>query len=383
MESFTLGQKARIGGCAHKFFVAAKVSTTQLNSETRRLVAPISAAASNSSSASDHSSSVASPVVTPIDALWPALAAGQQLSAVLPCCTESRSGDEQLLFEGANGFQRVRKVGFASSEGDDLQFSGRESLNSIDTDQRVSTTWHGVGGVGAVGGVGVVGSACGSIQEGDILVVHDANHPVLYAAALLLPGIAMNWTSSLIPEYLSHLHAFDDAPHSGAEMAQGGEQSMLHTPPSFSPASSFCSATEESAAAMTGIGPSNCLSSVAFSRDSCNVGYTPGAKEIMTFKCKYRCRHGQRLENCTVRIFKIRKGHFNCAHGGLSVSTNPTSLLSYESEQKGLFSQILMVVNFEIPQRAVTPGQVIALYDDEVCLGGAVIQPTVYISKFV
>ena len=35
-------------------------------------------------------------------------------------------------------------------------------------------------------------------------------------------------------------------------------------------------------------------------------------------------------------------------------------------------------ITFEQPERAVTPGQSVVIYDGEVCLGGAVIEEAVY-----
>lgn len=66
--------------------------------------------------------------------------------------------------------------------------------------------------------------------------------------------------------------------------------------------------------------------------------WTAGSQPAPSFHCVARCRHRQPLQTCLVKII--------------------------EGEAK---------VEFSEPQRALTPGQSIVFYDDNVCLGGGII----------
>lgn len=58
-----------------------------------------------------------------------------------------------------------------------------------------------------------------------------------------------------------------------------------------------------------------------------------------------------------------------------------TAKIRYRQADQACEVQVLpdakLLVNFEVPQRAVTPGQSVVFYDGEVCLGGAVIEHAV------
>jgi tRNA-specific 2-thiouridylase len=69
--------------------------------------------------------------------------------------------------------------------------------------------------------------------------------------------------------------------------------------------------------------------------------WVAGTAPAVAFRCTARTRYRQTDQGCTVRVLE----------DGLEV-------------------------RFDVPQRAVTPGQSAVLYDDEVCLGGAVISAT-------
>ena len=74
--------------------------------------------------------------------------------------------------------------------------------------------------------------------------------------------------------------------------------------------------------------------------DGCTwIAGEPPAPDGGTFRCSVRLRHRQRLQGCAVTLSKGRAE-----------------------------------MEFDVPQRAVTPGQSAVFYDGEVCLGGAVIE---------
>lgn len=70
-----------------------------------------------------------------------------------------------------------------------------------------------------------------------------------------------------------------------------------------------------------------------------NINWISGILPTRGFSCKARIRYRQPLEKCSVKIQKSNK----------------------------------LEVSFVKPQRAVTPGQSIVLYNNEICLGGGVI----------
>lgn len=66
--------------------------------------------------------------------------------------------------------------------------------------------------------------------------------------------------------------------------------------------------------------------------------WVSGTSQTSTLRCAARCRHRQPLQPCTAAI-----------------------------------SQGVMTVHFDTPQRALTPGQSVVLYDGDICLGGGTI----------
>ncbi|KAJ1439820.1 tRNA-specific 2-thiouridylase [Ochromonadaceae sp. CCMP2298] len=86
-----------------------------------------------------------------------------------------------------------------------------------------------------------------------------------------------------------------------------------------------------------------------------------GASGAAVFRCECKCRYAQKPVGCSLHM----------------VAT-PLSSSETERSPRGLSSTLnhtlVVTVTFDEPQRAVTPGQILALYDGDVCLGGAVIE---------
>lgn len=74
-----------------------------------------------------------------------------------------------------------------------------------------------------------------------------------------------------------------------------------------------------------------------------------GSRAEQGFRCECKCRYSQPPTPCTIQVLPRQNNH------------NP--------------EDALLRIVFDIPQRAITAGQIIALYDGEVCLGGGVIAP--------
>jgi len=70
------------------------------------------------------------------------------------------------------------------------------------------------------------------------------------------------------------------------------------------------------------------------------IHWISGNPHAISFQCQARCRHRQPLQDCWVEV---------------------------EDNQR-------LLVNFETPQRAITPGQSVVLYLDGECLGGGIIR---------
>ena len=75
---------------------------------------------------------------------------------------------------------------------------------------------------------------------------------------------------------------------------------------------------------------------------------SPSHEEV-SYRCECKCRYSQLPTPCTITI----------------APSDPAA--SHHS------AEVHLKVAFDIPQRAITAGQIVALYDGAVCLGGAVI----------
>ena len=70
-----------------------------------------------------------------------------------------------------------------------------------------------------------------------------------------------------------------------------------------------------------------------------DINWISGKAPSLPFKCKAKCRYRQSDQNCTI-----------------------------EKNEKNRF-----FVSFDSAQRAVTPGQFIVFYEENICLGGGII----------
>ncbi len=82
-------------------------------------------------------------------------------------------------------------------------------------------------------------------------------------------------------------------------------------------------------------------------------------------KCQYRVRHRQPIEECTIEY--------------ISDTPNNTDDRNMKRKRKAFYRVV-----FDVAQRAATPGQILALYDKDICLGGGIIEwiaPSYYHSE--
>lgn len=83
-----------------------------------------------------------------------------------------------------------------------------------------------------------------------------------------------------------------------------------------------------------------------------NVNWISGQKPKLPLKCEVRLRHRQTLQKCSVEFIK--------------------SIKSVKSIKTKANNNV--IIKFQTPQRAVTPGQFAVLYNKGVCLGGGVVK---------
>lgn len=83
-----------------------------------------------------------------------------------------------------------------------------------------------------------------------------------------------------------------------------------------------------------------------------NVNWISGQKPKLPIKCEVRLRHRQTLQKCSVEFIKSIK----------SVKSTKTKANNN------------VIIKFQTPQRAVTPGQFAVFYLKGVCLGGGVVK---------
>jgi tRNA U34 2-thiouridine synthase MnmA/TrmU len=71
-------------------------------------------------------------------------------------------------------------------------------------------------------------------------------------------------------------------------------------------------------------------------QDACKEG------EPRVFRCEHKSRYNQQPTPCSIEILTRN-------------------------------SEVMLKISFNTPQHAITPGQILALYDGDICLGGGVI----------
>jgi hypothetical protein len=121
-------------------------------------------------------------------------------------------------------------------------------------------------------------------------------------------------------------------------IAQGADHPALYSPYILQPLSSINW--------IAGSAPPALLRQLQLSRDS---GDTSSVQE--GYRCECKCRYSQLPTPCTITVVPADLSHAR--------STTDDS--------------VMLRIEFDVHQRAITAGQIIALYDREVCLGGAVI----------
>ena len=167
----------------------------------------------------------------------------------------------------------------------------------------------------------------GSIEQevsGDVYVVNDLFHPALFAPYIIQPLSGINWLAGAPPEaLLATLH------HSNTNHSTND--------------------------------------------DSAKVG-SGGKKK--PFRCEVKCRYSQLPTGCTMELvhdpalLAFNNSNYSVVHASLD-STKDAAHPNDCSDTA--LNNVMIKIVFDVPQRAITPGQILAIYEKEVVLGGAVI----------
>ena len=109
-----------------------------------------------------------------------------------------------------------------------------------------------------------------------------------------------------------------------------------------------------------------------------------------SMQCSYRMRNTEPTRPCSISLVPLDDGdeqredlddesyHSMLFPGRIRQSKIFENDQQREREDEGLGERsrrlgFALQVNFPVPQRAVTPGQVLVLYDGDVCLGGGIV----------
>jgi hypothetical protein len=116
----------------------------------------------------------------------------------------------------------------------------------------------------------------------------------------------------------------------------------------------------------------------------------PDSSSNPVFRCQCKCRYAQLPTACSVQLVRLSQPfrHLQDSIGERVTSSSSSSSISSSSACTGLATGggakgvhgwdgddrcLMAKITFDDPQRAITAGQILALYDGEICLGGAVI----------
>mmetsp|Transcript_22320 Transcript_22320/g.37341 ORF Transcript_22320/g.37341 Transcript_22320/m.37341 type:complete len:498 (-) Transcript_22320:4-1497(-) len=156
------------------------------------------------------------------------------------------------------------------------------------------------------------------VENSDVFVVDHADHPALYRDVIHIPLSDVNWIRGHAPPALLETLVDHASPSNAADdMVQ-----HLSGPPTH--------LTHDA---------------------SVDTSTQRGVAAAVVFQCEAQCRYGQPPVSCSIQLLPYDSSY--SAH-------------TYRDE-------LVMKITLHKRQKAVTPGQIIAFYDNDECLGGAVI----------
>ncbi len=160
-------------------------------------------------------------------------------------------------------------------------------------------------------------------RDSDVFVANGADHPLLRSHSLSIPYGNFNWIGGSAPN---------------------GLQRTLRT----------------------------VSLSTLDSEDEAPILGSDAAQSRTLYRCSCRDRYNEPLLGCRVELLRVEEQGGAHSHSGSA--SRMVSAISGSSSNSEFGSSVHIKIWFDTPARSVTPGQILVLYDGDVCLGGGVIQ---------
>ncbi len=210
-------------------------------------------------------------------------------------------------------------LGLGAGNTDQSNINTRDGTSAISLTDRDTIT-NGISGVNKN-----TASVSGAKEEvsGDVYVVNDLFHPALFTPYIIQPLSGINWLAGVPPKPLLAA-LYNNTTHSASD----------------------------------------------------ETIKTSGGGKSKPFRCEVKCRYSQLPTGCTMELIHDpallahNNSNYSVVHANLG-DINDQTLPNGSAD--GALNNVMIKIVFDVPQRAITPGQILAIYEKEVVLGGAVI----------
>jgi tRNA methyl transferase len=206
-------------------------------------------------------------------------------------------------------------------------------------------------------------------------------HPMLFHHSLTVRADKMSWVAGRPPAGIVDQLAALTQGNQTAALTQGN-QTEDSTGMSRPNCSDFSTAPGSIINSSSSSSSSSCSTSAS---SPLPISRRDSAGGLIGFRCGFKARYLQGIELCTVTVRLLSPNTVSSPLAGAGVSAGVTSQRNTPAEstvssadysmlnpQPHLLSYDL-VVTFDEPHRAITPGQILALYAGDECLGGGII----------